>query len=124
MKASPNLRRLLCLILCFIMVLQPMTSIVARAESANLLVNGDFSIDADGDNKADGWTYWYGTAIEAASSIGEDGLSEAGRTGQTSLFVISKCFFHGLCLLGQNLFDFGSVCLFKIDSDRFSSPFS
>ena len=91
MKASPKLRRLLCLILCFIMVLQPMTSIVARAESANLLVNGDFSIDADGDNKADGWTYWYGTAIEAASSIGEDGLTiSADRTGGNQRLTVHQ----------------------------------
>ena len=56
MKASPKLRRLLCLVLCFVMVLQPMTCLAVTADAAELIVNGTFA-DADGDSKADGWTY-------------------------------------------------------------------
>ena len=74
MKASPNLRRLLCLVLCFVMALQPMTCLAASADAAELIVNGTFA-DADGDSKADGWTYWFGSVKECPSSVGEDGLT-------------------------------------------------
>ena len=74
MKASPKLRRLLCLVLCFVMALQPMTCLAASADAAELIVNGTFA-DADGDSKADGWTYWFGSVKECPSSVGEDGLT-------------------------------------------------
>ena len=74
MNMNPTLRRLLCLVICFIMVLQPMTFLASAEETAELIVNGTFA-DADGDGKADGWSYWFGSVTEAPSSVGEDGLT-------------------------------------------------
>ena len=75
MKLADKLRRLLCLVICFAMILQPMTFLsVFAEETTNLFTNGIFA-DANGDGKAEGWTCWFGTVAEAPSSVGEDGLT-------------------------------------------------
>ena len=90
MKASRKLRRLLCLLLCFVMVLQPMSALTVRAESANLIANGTFA-DADGDCKADGWTYWFGSVKVCPSSVGEDGLTiNADSSAETQRLTVHQ----------------------------------
>lgn len=91
MKAPNPLRRLICLLICFAMVLQPMMFLTAAAESNELIVNGDFSIDADGNGKADGWTYWFGTVTECPSTIGEDGITiNADSTTETQRLTVHQ----------------------------------
>jgi hypothetical protein len=52
---------------------EPETPVVQEPMNT-LLKNGTF-LDTDGDNKADNWTYWFGTAVEAPSAVDEDGLT-------------------------------------------------
>ena len=74
MKANRVLRRLLSFVICLAMLLQPMTILAGAAETTELIVNGTFA-DADGDGKADGWSYYCGSAAEAPSTLGEDGIT-------------------------------------------------
>ena len=91
MKAPNPLRRLICLLICFAMVLQPMMFLTAAAESNELIVNGDFSIDADGNGKADGWSYWFGSVTECPSTIGEDGITiHADSTTETQRLTVHQ----------------------------------
>ena len=75
MKATKIWRSVLCLVLCFALVLQFVTIPAAAAESDELFVNGTFETDANGDGKADGWSYYIGSAVECPSTLGEDGIT-------------------------------------------------
>lgn len=74
MKAPKFLRSLACLLICFAMLLQPMAVLATGATPAELIVNGTFA-DADSDGKADGWSYYIGSAVECPSVLGEDGIT-------------------------------------------------
>ena len=82
MRKKQILKAILSLILCLAMVLPSnlAMSTIETVQAApiisnkNLLVNGSFA-DEDGDGKADGWEYFKGSVTEAASSIGEDGIT-------------------------------------------------
>ena len=91
MKKKSLAHVLLCFLLCLSMVLQPLAVIpVHAAEPAELIVNGTFA-DADGDTKADGWTYWFGSVKECPSSVGEDGLTiTADSTTETQRLTVHQ----------------------------------
>lgn len=74
MKAQKFLRSLACIALCLAMLLQPMASLVSGASTGELIVNGTFA-DADSDGKADGWSYYTGSAVECPSTLDEDGIT-------------------------------------------------
>ena len=74
MNAPKSLRRMACLLLCFAMLLQPLAVLATGTESAELMVNGIFA-DTNGDGKADGWSYYTGSAAECPSTLGEDGIT-------------------------------------------------
>ena len=74
MKAPKFLRSLACLLICFAMLLQPMAVLATGATPAELIVNGTFA-DADSNGKADGWSYYIGSAVECPSVLGEDGIT-------------------------------------------------
>ena len=82
MRKKQILKSILSVILCLAMVL-PSNLAMSAPETVqaapiisdtNLLVNGSFA-DEDGDGKADGWQYFKGSVTEAASTIGEDGIT-------------------------------------------------
>lgn len=83
MKSHHSLRALFCLLLCLVMVLQPLSVIpVQAAETTELIKNGTFA-DSDKDGKADGWSYYSTTANpEAKSEVGEDGITITGENGK------------------------------------------
>ena len=82
MRRKQILKSILSLILCFVMVASSGLAMSApetvqaapMISDTNLLVNGSFA-DEDGDGKADGWQYFKGSVTEAASTIGEDGIT-------------------------------------------------
>ena len=90
MKASKFLRSLACLLICFAMLLQPMTVLAASAPPVELMVNGTFA-DGNGDGKADGWSYYFGSVTEAPSTLGEDGITiNADSTGGSQRLTVHQ----------------------------------
>lgn len=77
MKDKRFMKKFFCLILSLAMIVSPLSVSAAgdgNSGGTNYFTNGSFA-DEDGDGKADGWTYWNGTATSAGSQTGEDGLT-------------------------------------------------
>lgn len=90
MKASKLLRSLACLVICFAMLLQPMSILATGASSDELIINGTFA-DTDSDGKADDWSYWNGTVASASAACDENGLTiTADSTSETQRLTVHQ----------------------------------